>query len=177
MRKDCMDEIREIREALRPKNEKLELIKAFSRSLAYYSATFTPPLSAIYRFIKSTIEFYAEHTISFTSSEREALPTIYLYGVRELAFWFFYELRKYGSLEELRESYSKRLYIQSIELIKTSEDLSKSNFYDLYRKYRCMITDKMYDWENLILEKEMYKEDEEIEKMLEEEIKKFLNRN
>ena len=95
-------------------------------------------------------------------------------GIKFADRWLFETITRHGSLEAVREQAYRETYLTSLALLKTLRD-SERSYYDILKKYGYIITDRMYGWENHILENEMYREDEEIEKMLDEAFKKDNN--
>lgn len=150
---------------------RLSIILDLAENLALYSATYTPPLSAIYRFVRDTIYHYTDNFIPLTPEEKKILPTYILNGIKFADRWLFETITRHGSLKTVREQAYRETYLTSLALLKTLRD-SERSYYDILKKYGYIITERMYRWEDLILENEMYRKDEEIEKMLDEAFKK-----
>ena len=150
---------------------RLSIILDLVENLALYSATYTPPLSAIYRFVRDTIYHYTDNFIPLTPEEKKILPTYILNGIKFADNYLFEVITRHGSLNAVREQAYRESYLTSLALLKTLRT-SERSYYDILKNYGYVITDRMYGWESHIIEREMYRKDEEIEKMLDEAFKK-----
>lgn len=151
------------------------LMSRLATYLTLYANTYSPSLSATYRFVNDSIKMFYFRLYPKNGQEYDddsaIISTQTIEGIKaadDILFLELNRLNRNGSITSLREHFRREVFSISLDFLRLVKPQYRS-YIDLFRFHGQCILSYMDNWEDPVLKDIMFRDDEEIERILDQE--------